>query len=344
MADENPTNPELADEVQTGPLVGETVDDSGPVISAFNKGDDELLAELLGGNEDDEAAAPVVEKPEAEAKATEAAPGSEHTDADARGIEILIAERGFTAAQAARMAEKDPDMVRELGAAAIEAEGKAVSDPKDETEDTGTTTDEAKPAADDEADAGEVKDKVLEVLGRTFDKAEAQAVADAIALVAGKGGKAGPLPDVAALVEKQVAGKLESITKTLTAYDAALSNLMAKAEAVRLAEVHPEIKTPDGYAKVYAKAQTLAKAGRFNSIGDLMDAAATIVYGPKRQAEIAGYKDRVNKHRADGVAENPGVRAPAGVTMDRDDLILDMALGGKTETEIKEELARASRR
>ena len=43
MSDENPTNPELADEVQTGPLVGETVEDSGPVISAFNKGDDDLL-------------------------------------------------------------------------------------------------------------------------------------------------------------------------------------------------------------------------------------------------------------------------------------------------------------
>lgn len=340
--DETPDTPEV-DVTQAEDGTGQDDGAPDPLISAFDE--DKILSDALGDDETEEADA---EEPEADAAGDDAkAETAAHTDAESRGLEVLMTQRGFTAKQAERMLAKDPEFVREIGAAAIESDAETADGPGD-TDAKGDTADaaeeEAKKTDDDADDAEDPTEKLVAVLGRTFDKEESATLAEAIRLAMPRAGKRAETPDVAALVEKQVQGRLEGINKTLASYDAALSDLVARREAERLGEIHPEMKTPDGYARVYAKAQQLGKTGQFKSIPEVMEAAATVLFGAARSAEARGYKQKVNRHRQDGVPTSPGQRAPAGTTMDRDDLVLSMSLDGRTETEIKEELARSSRR
>lgn len=303
--------------------------------------DDEILMAALGGDADDsvdggdagDGVADTADQPDEK-------PATGLNDADRRGLEVLM-ERGFTTAQATRMLEKDPEAVRELGAAAIEDDAK----PADDQADPSDPEPETKQEPEAEAPVADVIAKVTEVLGKSFDKDEAAVIAEAIGIAtAGRGGSAVDQKGVEAAVAKAVEAATKSFQQSLQAIDGHVSGLLARQSVARLSEHHPEAKTEEGFRAVYARAQSLAKTGRYKSIDELLEAAALVEWGPRRQAEIKSYKDKVSRARENGSPTAPGARAPSSGAISKDDLVLSMSLDGATQSEIDDALARRARR
>jgi len=346
MADENAQN---QDAPETPAEAVETTPEE--VISAFAK-DDELL-DAAFPDDDGESDAPDTDAtpatPEADADA-----GGDDGEAERRGLEVLITERGMTAAQAKRLLAADPEMVRQFGADALEAD-RATEQPE------GETTPEGDAKGDEPEDGDEGQDapafdretltkQVAEALGETFDKDEAAAISRAIGLVLGakgsiKGGS--EAPDLSALVEKAIGdklGKIDALEQAAKRADAVASDMYARRVAATMADTHPELKTEDGYRKMYAKAESMVARGiRFGSMEELLESAALAAFGATRKAEIDHHKERINRARGNGAPTQPKDRAPSGGTMSRDDLALSMALEGATQQEVMDELARTGR-
>lgn len=311
--------------------------------------DDAILRAALGVDDDEDlpqgqAPAAPADEPDDEVKADAPAPAPSG-DAASRGFEVLITQKGFTVAQAKALLEKNPDFVAEVGQAAIDAAAPAdaVADPEpDAPADADTTEPEAdasEPVTDEALTA-----KLAEILGGDFDAKESGAIAKAIGeAVRSVRGPTAKVPDVSAEIEKAVQARIEAANQQILRIDAQVSEMLARAEIGKLAEIHPELKDEAGVSRVFEVAGRMVKGGaKFKSMGELMEAAATIAYSGARTQEIKQYKGRVEKHRANGAPTTPGVRAGEGKAKSRDDLVLEMAFEGRPKDEIMNELARMS--
>lgn len=332
MADETPATP-----IETAPAVEQET-----IVSAFTEpgdsspapgpSDDEILSAAL----DDDTDNPAPEAPTTEAKADAPTAGA---DAAARGLEVLITEKGFTVAQAKQLLESNPDFVNDVGQAAIDLDTEAAGG---ETPDEPAAEDEAppegekpEPVTDDALVAEIAKD-----LGTEFDAREAAAISKAITRALGARGGS-KMPDVASEIQKAVKAQADAMAQHLARVDAQVSEMAARTEISKLAEVHPELQNEDGVAKVFASANRLVKGGaKFKTMGELMEAAATVAFSGARTAEAKQYRAKVDRHRENGVPTVPGVRAGSGKPKDRDDLVLEMAFEGRTPEQIANELAR----
>lgn len=341
----------MADETPATPIETAAAAEQETIVSAFTpegdsspapgQSDDEILSAALDDDTDNPAPVDEVPAPTTDAKADAPTAGA---DAAARGFEVLITQKGFTVAQAKALLEKNPEFVNEVGQASLDleaeaagAEPEAPADPADPEDEAEKTDEKPEPITDEALVAEIAKD-----LGTEFDAKEAAALSKAIARAIGaRTPTAQKMPDVAAEVQKAVKAQADAMAQHIARVDAQVSEMAARTEIGKLAEVHPELKDEDGVAKVFASANRLVKVGaKFNTMGELMEAAATVAFSATRTAEAKQYRARVDRHRENGVPTTPGVRAGSGKPKDRDDLVLEMAFEGRTQEEIENELAR----
>jgi len=336
------------------PVVSDAPEALEPVVDADDEArdepagltDDEILSAALADDEDEEDDDYNAEsgEPKAITDLPAPTPPAPTIDPSARGLEILITERGFTPAQAKRMLEGDPQSVSEIGQASIDAD--AAGQPEAEAEPEAEAKPEAEAVPEPEAVTDEaLAERLTEILGETFDKAESRTLNKAIteALRTIRPTIANPATPADPAAENAMRAQVTAMNEHVMRVDAQLSEMLARAEIGKLSEIHPELKDEAGVARVFEVANRIVKSGsKFNSMAEMIEAAATIAYSSNRTAEIKNYKGRVEKHRASGAPTQPGTRAGEGKVKSRDDVVLEMSYAGATKEQIFNELSRMS--
>lgn len=230
------------------------------------------------------------------------APGEgEDTDNADAGDDLLeagiaeMARMGMSSANARKLLEANPDLVREFGEDAKARQPAA--EPEQPAEPTDPIKDAKPEPGDDAADLAPIE----QVLGAVFDKEEAGAVAKVLASMQSR-----VLAEV-----KKIVPDLSPVSKQLEHYDAALSELYGRRVVDDMAHDFPELRKPGAYEKVHAKAVALRQSGVKAPVRELIELAVLSEHGGKARAEVAAHRNKIQRAKASGAPSAAASTEPA---------------------------------
>lgn len=297
------------DPVQTSETSGGTAIAEPSAPSA----DDTYLSSLGPTDDDDPSAEPAPSTPRrTEPKQPKADPdddGPEAGDAGdagdedggrsppgaAKGDDIKRAMRalqrdGVPADTLEQLAKQNPRALTDWGLqrAKSQAEGDALGNKIKDLEAKLAEKDTGKKPDSGEAEPGEAFDlsAALEPFTRQFD-IEGKALAEPVSKY------------VESAVAKAMA-PLGQLTQGLSLIGKILEDHLTQYERGRQTERYPDLADDENFAKVRAEMDTLAKTGRYKSVGDLMRAAALVALGDEMVSKAAAEAGRIEAARANG--------------------------------------------